>query len=287
MKKCISRAKLMLKYPKQYTFLLRYDRELLDRLFPSKYTPEQTKKNIILFTEKMRKRPSQGSKNKEEKRLGKSLGGYVSVYSSSYDEEFKKQVDKLCPIIDTASEAKKDIILFIEKTGNRPSIGSKNKEEKRLGERLNSYVAVSSGCYCEEFKKQIEVLSICYIKRVELDFLAKLPPEVKLIGKWQGTNKNNKFIHEKYGKFVRRPADISKAIKKGLSGHPKDGHDFRGKQTSKKVKRISDGKIFNSLTELAEMISCGRRNLGKRYIKNKKPYKGEYYEYVEDEEQNI
>ena len=60
-----------------------------------KHNPEENKVLIIEFIVKNNKKPSQHSKNNEEKRLYIAMGNYIRKYSSSFDSNFKEKIETL------------------------------------------------------------------------------------------------------------------------------------------------------------------------------------------------
>lgn len=98
---------------------------------------------------------------------------------------------------------------------------------------------------------------VCFETREEKSFqkLMSLMPsclEMKKGQKWKGTRKKYIFVHSVHGEFKKTPNGLYGAWKKGLSGHPKDGASLRAQATSKKIKNLTTGKVFDSLAEAAK-----------------------------------
>lgn len=58
---------------------------------------EGNKKAIIEFIKEHNKRPSEYSKDAEEKRLGKLLASYIVPYSGQFDAAFRAEIETLVP----------------------------------------------------------------------------------------------------------------------------------------------------------------------------------------------
>jgi hypothetical protein len=116
------------------------------------------KTKILEFILVNNRRPNQKAKDLDEKRLGQALTNYVSPRSDSFDLNFKAKADALCPIRNTVSINKENILESIRVNGRRPSIYSKDLDEKRLGQALKRYTVPSQSSYDPEFKQQIDDL---------------------------------------------------------------------------------------------------------------------------------
>jgi hypothetical protein len=130
---------------------------LLDKYFPVIDTAAKNKKLLL----KLEDRPSQASRDPEERRLGRALGSYTVKTSSSYDPEFDDLIRKMKPKwfdrprlqSPQKPEEYKKILLAMQK---KPSEKSKDPEERAWGGRLRSYIYEGSRSYDPDFHSLIK-----------------------------------------------------------------------------------------------------------------------------------
>jgi len=106
------------------------------------------------------KRPNSVAKDKEERKLGQCLISYTCKHYSSYDPIFDRKIRKLIPdwFENTATKKKETLFKLVKSGAKRPSLHSKNEEERKLGWALVSYTNKSKGCYDPDFNKKIRKL---------------------------------------------------------------------------------------------------------------------------------
>jgi hypothetical protein len=137
---------------------MRTEPEFLEKLFPKVDTVTLKKTTIIEFCETNNKKPSQRSKDPIERKLHQSMESYCSPAANSYDSVFAEKINKMFPIIDTASLKKTSIIEFCESNKRKPSSVSKCPIEKKLYQVMNNYCFPSQSSYDPAFKKQLDKL---------------------------------------------------------------------------------------------------------------------------------
>jgi hypothetical protein len=65
---------------------------------------------------------------------------------------------KMFPKVNDSSTGKQSVLDFIHANGRKPSVTSKDLEEKRLGRLMRNYCSPSQSTYDEEFTKQVDAL---------------------------------------------------------------------------------------------------------------------------------
>ena len=205
------------------------------------------------FIDKTGKRPSQTAKDPEEKRLG----SFVSNQKKSYDprgSEFSKIIMKTPEIwqiwTDTLadekySEALADLVqnwknshnnmcMFIDKTGKAPTHGSKDPEEKILGQWLSGIKTKYDPRgpeYSKHGMKNPEIWQIWTDTLADEKYSEALEDPVQ---NWKNNHKKM-FLHiDKTGK---KPYETSKDPEEKILGrwvsHQKNNYDPRGAEFSK------------------------------------------------------
>lgn len=117
---------------------------------------KQLKKDLLKFVKNNGYLPSAVGKTKKERKMGKALSEYINKNSHQYDKEFLAKIINIPTWLDYRSQClKAEILNFCKKTGYRPSFSSKNKNEKRLAERIWAHSTKDGGCYDENFSMEL------------------------------------------------------------------------------------------------------------------------------------
>jgi len=137
---------------------------LLSLLQPANYHTKIKKDKLLQMAKDGVERPKQ-----KRHELGKVLGQYTDPKTTSYDEEFSKEIRRLRPdwfVQLKMSKSKKQQLLDLAfNKSPKPYFKSE------LGRALQSYCSPSSNCYDEEFKNKIYSLaSEWFIKLNPIDF---------------------------------------------------------------------------------------------------------------------
>jgi len=132
-----------------------YDETFAKEMAPYRlcYDSDAKKVQIRKFVQEHGRLPRVGSRNPEERKLGKAMGWYCGPSSDTYDDAFAKE---MAPYRRNVSARKKAAIrAFLQKHGRLPSRSSKDLEEQRLAQRLSEYCGPSKGTYDEAFAKEM------------------------------------------------------------------------------------------------------------------------------------
>jgi len=125
--------------------------ESYNKEFPPRYNIERNKQAIWEWSNKHGERPSQCSKDPEERRLRSLLSTYTGKSQRAYDPVFTESYNKEFPPRYNSERNKQDIWEWSRKHGKRPSQHRKDPEERRLGMLLYSYTSKGSTVYCQIF----------------------------------------------------------------------------------------------------------------------------------------
>jgi len=216
---------------------------------------------MCLYIDKLGKRPSFDSKDKEEKRLGK----WVAHQKENYDQrgtEFSKKIMKTNPeiwniwknmlsnekysnVLDPVQDWKnkhQKMCLHIDKLGKRPSDKSKDQEEKRLGK----WVTHQKENYDQrgtEFSKQI-MKTNPEIWNIWTNMLSdEKYSNVLVLNPVQNWKNNHIKMCEFIEKKGKSPSSSSKEpIEKRLGiwiGHQKKNYNPKGDEFSKERMKIN------------------------------------------------
>jgi len=107
---------------------------------------------------------SRGGKPSRKTKLGSCLSSYVAYSSSSYDTEFREELERIRPdwfIKKDNSEENKKKLLNIARSG-----GAKPPKKTKLGMRLRSYIGTSHGCYDTEFREELKEIRLDWFEKI-------------------------------------------------------------------------------------------------------------------------
>ena len=142
----------------------------------------ENKRKLIELAKSGGKKPHYSSKDPEEKRLGGRLSAYVSENNPDFDPSFGAVINIIRPdwLEGTADIKKQELIRLAKNKARRPSMHSKDDNERYLGSALVRYTNISYGStYDPAFDTEIRKLrpdwfeGTSKIRKQELIDLAK------------------------------------------------------------------------------------------------------------------
>lgn len=235
-----------------YAFLKNYP-DLLKKHYP-KYTTEKNKIFFLNYAKKGNPKPTL-SKNPE---LFYKLQCLVSKSSLSYDEKFRKQLEKYRPDwFDQHFLIKKQILDLAKKEFKVPCLkGNPTKKLRKIYRALRLFKTKNSPIYDKMFCERLSKIRPHWLlpgkSAVSFEnMILQMPKNVKFKSgqKWTGAKRKYWFICSKYGSFKTSVDSAKQSWKKGSSGHFLNIKDAQLKiynSCIKPVKNLDTGKIFKS-----------------------------------------
>jgi superfamily II DNA or RNA helicase len=120
----------------------------------------ENKRKLIELAKSGGKKPNAGSRDVDERKIGKVLCHYTTTKDASYDAAFDNQIHHTRPDwFENTSDINKAKLIESAKSGaERPSSTSKNPDERKLGGRLLNYISSNRKSYDPVFRRQIRAL---------------------------------------------------------------------------------------------------------------------------------
>lgn len=140
-------------FPSIYYYLYSHNKELLNKVFPKKLNPIESKKRIFELSKELNRRLKKNSNNKEESVLANRLSGYLAKSSKTYDPIFAAEYNEKFPI-KKVPDIIKSIWDFSLKYGRRPYKSSDNIEECNAAIRLQRFSGKSYQKRYADFYKE-------------------------------------------------------------------------------------------------------------------------------------
>jgi superfamily II DNA or RNA helicase len=118
-----------------------------------KMDPEGNKKVILAFCKKFGRKPAGRSLDNEERKLSRAMRRYCSKSGESFDADFAAKLSKYN--MRDPEGNKKAILAFCKKFGRKPSGGSLDNEERKLGRAMRRYCSKSSESFDADFAAKL------------------------------------------------------------------------------------------------------------------------------------
>ena len=117
----------------------------------------EKQRQLLLLAATGARKPSELSKNADEKKMAHALARYVSIKSTAYDASFDKKIRKIRPewFMSTADRLKTALLMYAQSGYDKPSQNSDNPAEKKFGIALARFLNRTGACYDEEFEDKI------------------------------------------------------------------------------------------------------------------------------------